>query len=145
MVDSRTGGHLGSQNIVRISPPFTNEIFSQIQTTGIRPDHARRQGIRGSGAAGSEAAANEDLSRAQQDRADFLAVAQASGLPPALLPALASRETRVAAPGILRNGYGVAGAYGMFQIMPDPWGVVSPATGRRHMEQAAYILGTYYF
>ena len=91
----------------------------------------------------SRATAKSDQSRAESLKAKFESVGSAFGLPPAVLAAIASRESNVGA--LLKDGYGDGGkAFGIMQVdthenthidgLPDPYSIehITQATQKLH-------------
>lgn len=122
-----------------------NEILSELETTGAGPKTAAQDGPRLAGETGVQASirmakADEVRVMALGDR--FIAAGEAYGLPPALLAAIASRESRCGA--ILKNGWGDRGnAFGIMQI-DRRWHVpVGESNSVEHLEQAAGLLKSY--
>jgi peptidoglycan hydrolase-like protein with peptidoglycan-binding domain len=119
--------------------PNPNAILSRYQPTGASAATARQDGLP-AGVASSHKMAQTDLSRLQQYKGAFEAAAARHGLPPALLAAIASRESRAGA-ALDRNGHGDGGnGFGLMQIdfrFHNPRGGPYSA---EHIDQAAGIL-----
>ena len=115
-----------------------NDILSRYQPTGASELTAKQDGLH-AGLEASRKMAQTDLPRLQNYCADFIAVGLRHSLPPALLAAIASRESRGGK--VLENGWGDHGhAFGLMQV-DKRWH--SPAGGpysREHIDQAAGIL-----
>ena len=118
-------------------------ILLEYQPTGASPTTASQDRV-APGVAGSRRMAETDLSRVSALRARLQAAARKSGIPSALLAALASRESRCGA-ALDANGWGDRGnAFGILQIdkrhheiegLPDP-------ASQAHIDQAAAILAS---
>jgi peptidoglycan hydrolase-like protein with peptidoglycan-binding domain len=104
---------------------------------------AKQQGAGSGGVSSSERMADQDLQRLLRYKDSFLQVGSETGLPPALLAAMASRETRGGNANLMRaDGYSALDGHG-FGIMQidrryhatggDPGGV-------EHVRQSAKIL-----
>lgn len=118
-------------------------ILFEVTTTGASAATASQDGLRG-GVASSETMAETDQERILALKSTFEAVAGRTGIPAALLAAIASRETRggnlLDAEGYSRydgNGFGVMQVDKRYH---DPQGA---ATSEEHVEQAAEILADY--
>jgi len=120
-----------------------NSILDLLTPSGCGLRTARAEGFARGGVETSEAIASIDQFRVTRLLAPVTAAAQAADLPPALLAAIASRESHVGAL-LDPRGYGDRGhAFGICQIdvrhhAPDTQG--GPASGG-HLRQAAAILG----
>jgi spore coat assembly protein SafA len=117
-----------------------NNILSNISTTGASAKTARQDGLSG-GVASSKTMANTDAARVLKYKDAFNAAGAKYGLPPALLAAIASRESRGGA-ALDRNGRGDGGnGYGLMQVdvgtRPNPKGGPYSAA---HIDEAASIL-----
>jgi len=119
-----------------------NTIFATFVAAGASARTARQDHLPSGGRQASQAMAETDLRRVQALTAEFNAAALKTSLPPALLAAIASRESRCG--NILdRNGFGDAeNAFGIMQVdkrshrlegLPDP-------RSQGHIDQAAGIL-----
>lgn len=107
-----------------------NAILARLQTTG-----AGTGGVRA-----SQAAAREDLPRLQQYRDAFETSAARHGVPPALLAAIASRESRGGA-ALDNNGRGDGGnGHGLMQVDRNAHTVRGGPYSAEHIDQAAGIL-----
>ncbi len=128
---------------VRASPAGAtggNNILSNISTTGASAKTARQDGLSG-GVSSSKTMANTDAARVLKYKDAFNAAGAKYGLPPALLAAIASRESRGGA-ALDRNGRGDGGnGYGLMQVdigtRPNPKGGPYSAA---HIDEAASIL-----
>lgn len=128
---------------VRAAPagtPDGNNILSSISTTGASARTASQDGLSG-GVSSSRTMANTDASRVLKYKDAFNAAGAKYGLPPALLAAIASRESRGGA-ALDRNGRGDGGnGYGLMQVdvgtRPNPKGGPYSA---EHIDEAASIL-----
>lgn len=124
--------------------PTPNDLLFAHETTGASRTTARGQGVPGSGVAASETMAEQDRVRLDGMQQVFLDVAARYGLPPALLAAIASRETR-AGTQLDRNGYSRWDGQG-FGVMQVDKNSHTPQGGARsveHVSQAASILAGY--
>ncbi|HEX8697274.1 MAG TPA: peptidoglycan-binding protein [Myxococcaceae bacterium] len=121
--------------------PNPNAILSRYQPTGASAVTARQDGL-SAGVGASQKMAQADLARLQKYKGAFEAAAAKHGLPPALLAAIASRESRAGA-ALDRNGRGDGGnGFGLMQI---DFRYHSPRGGpysAEHIDQAAGILKT---
>lgn len=117
-----------------------NAILSNIPVTGASARTARQDGL-GAGVASSQKMAQTDAARVLKYKDDFNAVGAKYGLPPALLAAIASRESRGGA-ALDRNGRGDGGrGFGLMQV--DVGTRANPKGGpysREHIDEAASIL-----
>jgi peptidoglycan hydrolase-like protein with peptidoglycan-binding domain len=117
-----------------------NAILGRLQTTGASAQTAGQDGIRQGGVAASRQMAMTDLPRLQQYRADIESVAQQHDLPPALLAAIISRESRGGA-ALDANGRGDGGrGYGLMQVDRGTAAGVGGPRSRANIEQGAQIL-----
>ena len=117
-----------------------NNILSTISTTGASARTARQDGLSG-GVSSSKTMAETDASRVLKYKDAFNAAGAKYGLPPALLAAIASRESRGGA-ALDKNGRGDGGnGYGLMQVdigtRPNPKGGPYSA---EHIDEAASIL-----
>ncbi len=116
-----------------------NAILNRYQPTGASSATARQDGLSG-GVAASRRMAQNDLPRLRQYADEFAAAGRRHGVPPALLAAIASRESRGGS-ALDRNGRGDGGnGFGLMQVDRR---YHSPAGGpysREHIDQAAGIL-----
>lgn len=121
-----------------------NAILFRHDPPGAADRTARQDGLpqRGlHGVAASETMAQTDLRRIEPLRDRFAEAGEETGLPPALLAAIASRESRGGA--ALRNGFGDGGhGYGIMQIDDRSWSADTSEgpSGLAHIKQAAGIL-----
>jgi len=117
-----------------------NDILSSISTSGASARTAGQDNLSG-GVSSSRTMANTDASRVLKYKDAFNAAGAKYGLPPALLAAIASRESRGGA-ALDRNGRGDGGnGYGLMQVdvgtRPNPKGGPYSA---EHIDEAASIL-----
>ena len=122
-----------------------NAILFEAETAGAadgtaRQDKLPQKGVRG--VAASNAMADLDRKRVMAHKAKFIEAGARFGLPPALLAAIASRESRGGA--ALKNGFGDGGhGFGLMQVDDrNPFGVVKEGgpAGLPHIIQASGIL-----
>jgi murein DD-endopeptidase MepM/ murein hydrolase activator NlpD len=122
-----------------------NAILAQYQPKGASDKTAQQDKLPQRGITGvraSEEMAKTDRKRVIQHKAKFIAAGRLFDLPPALLAAIASRESRGGA--VLVNGFGDGGhGFGLMQVdNRNPFPVVrdgGPA-GQPHINQATKIL-----
>jgi peptidoglycan hydrolase-like protein with peptidoglycan-binding domain len=118
-----------------------NDILSRYQPTGAGVRTARQDGLQ-PGVETSRRMAQTDLPKLQNYREPIMAAAQKHGVPPALLAAIASRETRGGS-ALNSSGYGYNGKdYGLMQVNVDshPGANRHGAFSAGHIDQAAGIL-----
>ena len=119
--------------------PNPNAILSNYSPTGASAVTARQDRL-SAGVGASQQMAQADLSRLRQYKDAFESAAARHGLPPALLAAIASRESRAGA-ALDSNGRGDGGnGFGLMQI---DFRYHSPSGGpysAQHVDQAAGIL-----
>ncbi len=117
-----------------------NNILSNISTSGASAKTARQDGLSG-GVASSRTMANTDASHVLKYKDAFNAAGAKYGLPPALLAAIASRESR-GGTALDKNGRGDGGnGYGLMQV--DIGTRANPKGGpysAAHIDEAASIL-----
>ncbi|RKH87459.1 hypothetical protein D7Y21_18990 [Corallococcus sp. AB045] len=119
-----------------------NAILSQYQPTGASARTARQDGLQ-PGVAASTKMAQTDLARLQQYKGNIEAAAAKHGLPPALLAAIASRESRAGA-ALDRTGHGDGGnGFGVMQVDHRYHTTKGGPTSAEHIDQAAGILKGY--
>lgn len=117
-----------------------NAILSELETTGASAATARQDGHRQGGVEASEKLAQRDFNALRQYVANFVEVGEATGLPPALLAAIASRESR-GGTALDRNGYGDHGnGFGLMQVDKRYHELAGSAHSKEHIAQAAGIL-----
>ena len=121
-----------------------NDVLANFNPTGASHATARQDGLSG-GLDASRQMAATDEQRVMQYADRFEAAAAKYDLPPALLAAIASRETRGG--NVLDNGWGDHGnGYGLMQVdrrYHDVQGLGDPAS-QEHIDQAASILRGFY-
>ena len=122
-----------------------NAILLMAESTGAADVTARQDGLPRRGITGvlaSEAMAQTDRQRVMKHKQKFQEAAFKLGLPPALLAAIASRESRGG--NVLKGGFGDHGrGFGIMQVdIGNPFPVVQDGgpTGQPHINQAAGIL-----
>ncbi|UII29641.1 hypothetical protein LVD17_15175 [Fulvivirga ulvae] len=118
-----------------------NMILEELVTTGASSDTAKEDKIKEGGASASAKMAENDLKRVKPHLTKLTAVAKKHGLPPALLAALASRETR-AGKFVNDEGYGTydPNGYGLLQVDKNAHTPEGEPFSEEHIEQAAGIL-----
>ncbi|HMJ26211.1 MAG TPA: hypothetical protein VK475_10295 [Pyrinomonadaceae bacterium] len=119
-----------------------NAILDLFQPAGASPKTAKQDHLAG-GVASSETMAKTDRNRVMASKEKFKLAARAHNLPPALLAAIASRESRGGA--VLKNGFGDGGhGFGIMQV--DDRNPATPVqhdggpAGQPHIDQATRIL-----
>lgn len=127
-----------------VAAPTPNDILFAHETKGASRTTAKGQGVGGSGVAASEAMAEQDRTRLDAMGPIFLEVAAKYNLPPALLAAIASRETR-AGKQLDKNGYSIwdGAGFGVMQVDKGSHTPKGSAKGKEHITQAASILAGY--
>ncbi|MCY1035975.1 peptidoglycan-binding protein [Corallococcus sp. BB11-1] len=119
-----------------------NAILSQYTPTGASARTARQDGHQ-AGVDASKKMAQADLPRILPHKAAIEAAAQKHGVPPALLAAIASRESRGGA-ALDRTGHGDAGnGFGLMQVDHRYHSTKGGPTSAAHIDQAAGILKGY--
>jgi len=121
-----------------------NGILFDHATAGASATTAQGNGVGGEGVEASEAMANQDRQRLLGMREQFLVVGERYDLPPALLAAIASRETR-GGTQLARDGYSRwdGNGFGVMQVDYRHHRPRGGARSRAHVDQAAKILSTY--
>jgi peptidoglycan hydrolase-like protein with peptidoglycan-binding domain len=124
-------------------PPSTtsspNAILSKLKTSGASAATARQDGLP-PGADSSAKMAKNDLSKLQKYKADFEAVGQKYGFPPALLAAIASRESRGGS-ALDSGGFGDHGhGFGLMQVDDRTAAPKGGPYSREHIDHGASIL-----
>jgi len=116
-----------------------NAVLNDYNPTGASARTAGQDRLQ-AGVGASQQMAQNDLARLQQHQADFESVGRQENLPPALLAAIASRESRGGG-ALDRNGYGDNGnGYGLMQVDRRTAAGVGQPTSRENIEQGAQIL-----
>ncbi|NOK17318.1 peptidoglycan-binding protein [Corallococcus carmarthensis] len=119
-----------------------NAILSQYKPTGASARTAAQDGLQ-PGVAASTKMAQTDLARLQKFKGNIEAAAAKHGLPPALLAAIASRESRAGA-ALDRTGHGDGGnGFGVMQVDHRFHTTKGGPTSAEHIDQAAGILKGY--
>ncbi len=117
-----------------------NAILSKLQTSGASSATASQDGISGGGAAASARLAKNDLARLKPFAADFEAVGKKYGFPPALLAAIASRESRGGS-ALDSRGFGDHGhGFGIMQVDDRTAAPRGGPSSREHIDHATSIL-----
>ena len=136
---SGTTGTTGQQGTQTGDQGLNAPLF-ELSTTGASASTASQDGL-GGGVASSETMAETDRARVTAFQQAIETVAAKHDLPPALLAAIASRETRG---GNLLNdeGYSIydGNGFGLMQVDKRYHSVQGTATSEQHIEQAAGIL-----
>ena len=118
-----------------------NAILDLFQSAGASAKTAKQDHLPG-GVASSETMAKTDRARVMASKENFKVAARAHNLPPALLAAIASRESRGGA--VLKNGFGDGGhGFGIMQVddrNPFPVQQDGGPAGQPHINQATKIL-----
>jgi hypothetical protein len=131
---------------VKPSEADGNGVLLTYEPTGASDNTARQDGLPARGIHGvqaSEAMAKTDLGRIKPLKNKFEDAGKFSDLPPALLAAIASRESRCGAV-LDRNGFGDHGnAFGIMQVdkrFHSPLETEDGPDGEAHIQQATQIL-----
>ena len=122
-----------------------NALLSQYRSTGCSMATARQNGCREGGDASSKQIAERDLPEIQKIQDTIVQAATDNNVPPAVLAALASRESHVGA--LLVNGWGDAHhAFGICQVNARSHRVVglSNPYGYEHLNQVAGIISDFW-
>ncbi len=116
-----------------------NAILMELETTGASDQTAKQDRLKG-GVEASSKMAQTDLNRVKKYAEVFVKIASAKGLPPALLAAIASRESRGG--NILdENGCGDHGnGFGIMQVDKRYHKTTGGPASEEHITQAAGIL-----
>ena len=118
-----------------------NAILDLFQPAGASAKTAKQDHLPG-GIASSETMAKTDRNRVMAHKEKFQVAARGHTLPPALLAAIASRESRGGA--VLKNGFGDGGhGFGIMQVddrNPFPVQHDGGPAGQPHINQATQIL-----
>jgi hypothetical protein len=118
-----------------------NAILDLFQSAGASAKTAKQDHLPG-GVVSSETMAKTDRNRVMARKEKFKVAALAHALPPALLAAIASRESRGGA--VLKNGFGDGGhGFGIMQVddrNPFPVQHDGGPAGQAHINQATQIL-----
>jgi peptidoglycan hydrolase-like protein with peptidoglycan-binding domain len=119
-----------------------NAILSKYHPTGASAVTARQDGLQ-AGVAASHKMAKTDLARIKQYAPAFEAAGKKYNLPPALLAAIASRESRGGA-ALDSRGYGDHGnGFGLMQVDKRYHSLKGGPHSAAHIDQAAGILKSY--
>ncbi|ADO72548.1 peptidoglycan-binding protein [Stigmatella aurantiaca] len=120
-----------------------NAILSKYQPTGASAATARQDGLP-AGVASSHKMARTDLSKLKPYADAFAAAGKKHDLPPALLAAIASRESRGGS-ALDSRGYGDHGnGFGLMQVDKRYHNPKGGPTSAAHIDQAAGILKSYH-
>jgi membrane-bound lytic murein transglycosylase MltF len=126
-----------------------NTILAEIVTSGASDQTAHADHLPHGGVPASRTMAETDLGRVQALIAKFNAAASKTNLPPALLAAIASRESRCGrVPPLRPDGFDPGGqAFGIMQVEktfhPHPAGLPDPKS-QAHIDQASGILNEFF-
>ena len=161
VIPSQSASALESDGPAEVPPPLSesrdakekpgqseadpNAILFEAESLGASDGTAKQDKLPQGGITGvkaSETMAETDRKRVMQHKAKFEAAAGKFDLPPALLAAIASRESRGG--NILKNGFGDHGrGFGIMQVdIGNPFPVVQDGgpAGQPHINQATAIL-----
>lgn len=120
-----------------------NDILFRYNSSGASAATAKQDKL-SAGVKASHQMAKTDLARLQKYATDFIAVGKKYGLPPALLAAISSRETR-AGGQLDESGYGCNGEdFGLMQVNEKSHVLRGGPYSREHIDQAAGILKSFY-
>ena len=120
----------------------SNDILGRYQSTGASAATARQDGLP-AGVSSSFRMADADRSRLLNFKPQLMAAAQRYGVPPAVLAAIASRESRAGA-ALDRNGTGDHGnGFGVMQVDKRYHTPAGGPYSQEHINQAAGILRRY--
>jgi peptidoglycan hydrolase-like protein with peptidoglycan-binding domain len=121
------------------APSNPNAILSKYHPTGASEVTARQDGLH-AGVAASHKMAQTDLPKIQKYAGEFAAAGKKYGLPPALLAAIASRESRGGS-ALDSRGFGDHGnGYGLMQVDKRYHTLKGGPYSAAHIDQAAGIL-----
>ncbi|HEX8819629.1 MAG TPA: C39 family peptidase [Archangium sp.] len=121
-----------------------NEILFSHTTTGASAVTAKQDDLKVAGVKASQQMARTDLPKLQPYAEAFITVGKKYGLPPALLAAISSRETRGGSQ-LKKSGFGANGAdFGLMQINKDSHKLVGGPFSREHIDQAGDILSSFF-
>jgi hypothetical protein len=121
-----------------------NDILFSYNTSGATKETAAQDGLTEVGIAASQKMAKTDLPKLLKFAAAFKKAGQKYGLPPALLAAIASRETRGGSQ-LRANGFGSNGEdFGLMQVNQKSHVLQGSAFSEAHINQATGILKSYY-
>jgi peptidoglycan hydrolase-like protein with peptidoglycan-binding domain len=119
-----------------------NAILSRYQSSGASAATARQDGLPG-GVGSSQKMARTDLLKLKQFADEFAAAGKKHGVPPALLAAIASRESR-AGSALDSRGFGDHGnGFGLMQVDKRYHSPKGGPFSAGHIDQAAGILKSY--
>ncbi|HYI01957.1 peptidoglycan-binding protein [Hyalangium sp.] len=120
-----------------------NAILSKYQPTGASSATARQDGLPG-GVASSQKMARTDLTKMKKYADEFAAAGKKHNLPPALLAAIASRESRGGS-ALDSRGFGDHGnGFGLMQVDKRFHSPKGGPFSAAHIDQAAGILKSYH-
>ena len=133
-----------STEVISVRPNVWDTALAKAPSIGASAVTARQDGL-AQGKAASEKMAQTDLQRILSIKDNLERVGAKSDIPPAVLAAIASRESR--AGKVLQGGYGDGGnAFGIMQVdlrHHDVKGIGEGPNSQAHLEQAAEILADY--
>jgi peptidoglycan hydrolase-like protein with peptidoglycan-binding domain/soluble lytic murein transglycosylase-like protein len=120
----------------------SNDILGRYQSTGASAVTARQDGL-SAGVGASNRMADTDRARLLAHKEKLLVAAQRHGVPPAVLAAIASRESRAGA-ALDSNGLGDHGnGFGLMQVDKRYHRPAGGPYSQEHINQAASILSGY--
>jgi peptidoglycan hydrolase-like protein with peptidoglycan-binding domain len=138
----RTQSPVAPQATAARAPSNPNAILSEYRPTGASSATARQDGLPG-GVASSHKMARTDLPKMKKFADEFAAAGKKYGLPPALLAAIASRESRGGS-ALDSRGFGDAGnGFGLMQVDKRFHSLKGGPFSAAHIDQAAGILKSY--
>ncbi len=137
---SRTNSPATARPVAPSRSSGDNSILFKLNTAGASTATAGQDGLRSGGASASAKLAQTDLSRLKKYSADFEAVGKKYGFPPALLAAIASRESRGGA-ALDSRGFGDHGhGFGLMQVDDRTAAPKGGPYSREHIDHGASIL-----
>lgn len=122
---------------------MANGVLFEKTSRGASAKTAKQQGAGSGGVSSSDRMADEDLQRLLRYKDSFLQVGSETGLPPALLAAMASRESRGGSANLMRSdGYSALDGFGfgILQIDRRYHATGGDPGGVAHVRQSATIL-----
>jgi len=117
------------------------KLLRDLNPTGASVATAKQEKLDISGVAASERIAQKDCGKVMRYKDRFEEAGRKYGVPPAVLAAIASRETHVGSVGLNREGWSQERSYGMMQIYwTNKPNTADGPFGQAHIDQAAEIL-----